>query len=290
MNNYCIVTESTADLTSELIERFDISVIPMRFCVDDIEYVNYPDNRDLTPKQLYDMLREGKTSTTSAVNIADFEEYFTPILESGKDILYLAFSSALSSTYATSLLAAESLQEKFPERKIITVDTKCAAMGEGLIVCKAAKLKQQGMKIEEVAKWAEEHRANVVQWFTVDDLMHLYRGGRVSAISAHMGTALGIKPLLHVDEEGYLKAMQKVRGRKKALDALCDVMGERKNDMTGELVFISHGDCIEDAKYLAEQIKSKYSPEEIYIGDVGPVIGSHTGPGVVTLFFFGNDR
>jgi len=290
MSQYVIVTESTADLTQELVERYDLAVIPMRFCVGDIEFVNYPDNRELAPKDFYNMLREGKTSTTSAVNMADFEEFFTPILESGKDILYLGFSSALSSTYGTSIIAAESLREKFPERKIINVDTKCASMGEGLIVCKAAKLRSRGMSIQEVAEWVENNRENTIQWFTVDDLMHLYRGGRVSAISAHMGTALGIKPLLHVDDEGYLKAMQKVRGRKKSLDALCDVIGEKKTDMTAEMVFISHADCAEDADYLANLIAEKYSPDEICIGDIGPVVGSHTGPGGLAMFFFGKVR
>jgi len=290
MSNFCIVTESTADLTAELIEKYDIYVIPMHFYIDGTEYVNYPDNRELSPKEFYDLLRNGKASTTSAVNIANFEEFFTPILESGKDILYLAFSSELSSTYNTGLIAAEHFKEKFPERKIIVVDTLAAASGEGLLVCKAAKLRQQGLSIEEVAQWTEDHKQNVALWFTVDDLMHLYRGGRVSAVSAHIGAALGIKPLLHADENGALKAMNKVRGRKQAIEALLKKMEELQNDMTHEMVMISHGDCIEDAKYLAGEVEKRFSPEEIYIGDVGPVIGSHTGPGVLTLFFFAKNR
>lgn len=290
MPDYVIITESTADLTPELIERFEISVIPMRFCVGDKEYVNYPDNRQLSPTAFYDMLREGKTSTTSAVNMADFEEYFTPILESGKDILYLGFSSGLSSTYGTSIIAADMLREKFPERKIITVDTLCASMGEGLIACKAAKLRQQGMEIEQVAEWVEQNKFKTVHWITVDDLMHLYRGGRVNALSAHMGSALGIKPLIHVDDEGHLVPIQKVRGRKKAIEALCDVIGNKKIDMTGEMVFISQADCIEETKYLADLITEKYSPDEICISDIGPVVGSHAGPGTIALFFFGKDR
>ncbi len=290
MSNYCIVTESTADLSAEIIERLDISVIPMRFRVGDVDYLNYPDNRELSPKAFYDLLREGKTSTTSAVNMADFEDFFTPILESGKDILYLAFSSGMSSTYNTGVIVAENLREKFPERKIIVVDTLAAAHGEGILVYKAAKLRQQGMEIDELAKWVEDHKLNVALWFTVDDLMHLYRGGRVSAVSAHIGTALGIKPLLRADEQGHLKAMSKVRGRKASLEALVKKMDELKGDMTGEVVMISHGDCLEDAKYLAEMVRDKFSPDEIIIGDVGPVIGSHTGPGVVTLFFFAKGR
>lgn len=290
MSNYCIITESTADLSAELVERFDVSVIPMHFQVGEDSYLNYPDNRELSPKDFYNLLREGKNSTTSAVNMADFEEYFTPILESGKDILYLAFSSALSSTYSTGVIVAEELRAKYPDRKIIVVDTLGAAHGEGLIVCKAAMLRKQGMGIEELAQWIEDNKQNVAMWFTVDDLMHLYRGGRVNAVSAHIGTALGIKPLLHVDEQGYLKAMNKVRGRKQALDALAKKMEELEGDMTKEMVMISHGDCLDDANYLAELIKKKFSPKEIIIGDVGPVIGSHTGPGVVTLFFFAKGR
>ena len=290
MSNYCIITESTADLSAELVERFDVSVIPMHFQVGEDSYLNYPDNRELSPKDFYNLLREGKNSTTSAVNMADFEEYFTPILESGKDILYLAFSSALSSTYSTGVIVAEELRAKYPDRKIIVVDTLGAAHGEGLIVCKAAMLRKQGMGIEELAQWIEDNKQNVAMWFTVDDLMHLYRGGRVNAVSAHIGTALGIKPLLLVDEQGYLKAMNKVRGRKQALDALAKKMEELEGDMTKEMVMISHGDCLDDANYLAELIKKKFSPKEIIIGDVGPVIGSHTGPGVVTLFFFAKGR
>ena len=290
MSNYCIVTESTTDLSAQIAERFDISVIPMRFRVGDTDYLNYTDNRELSPKEFYDKLRNGETSTTSAVNMADFEDHFIPILESGKDILYLAFSSALSSTYSTGVIVADMLREKYPERKIVIVDTLGAAHGEGLIVCKAAKLKQQGMSIEEVAAWVEENKLKTAMWFTVDDLMHLYRGGRVNAVSAHIGTALGIKPLLRVDEQGYLKAMNKVRGRKQALEALVKKMTELEGDMTREMVMIGHGDCIDDAKYVAELIEKKFAPEEIIIGDVGPVIGSHTGPGVVTLFFFTSGR
>lgn len=290
MSNYCIVTESTADLSAEIAKRFDIAVIPMHFRVGDNDYLNYPDNRELSPKAFYELLREGRTSTTSAVNMADFEDFFTPILDSGKDILYLAFSSALSSTYSTGVIVADSLREKYPDRKIVVVDTLAAAHGEGLLVCKAAKLRQQGLDIDEVANWVEENRLNTALWFTVDDLMHLYRGGRVNAVSAHIGTALGIKPLLHVDEQGYLKAMNKVRGRRQALEALVKKMEELKSDITGEMVMISHGDCIDDAKFVADMVQKKFSPEEIIIGDVGPVIGSHTGPGAVTLFFFAKGR
>lgn len=290
MNDYKIVTESTADLTPELIERFGITVIPMSFNIGGKEYLNYPDGRELSQKNFYNLIREGKMSTTSAVNITQFEECFIPILESGSDILYIAFSSGLSSTYNTAVIVAEQLKEKFPQRKILIADSLTASMGEGLLVCRAAQLRQEGMEINQLCNWVKKECLHLCGWFTVDDLMHLYRGGRLSAMSARIGTVMSIKPVLHVDDEGHLVAMMKVRGRKQAIEALLEKAKELSVDIENNMVFISHADCIEAAQGLAEAIKAQLNPAEIVIGDIGPVIGSHTGPGAVALFFFGSKR
>ena len=290
MGSFRIVTESTADLTPEIINSFDVTVIPMHFSVDGVDYANYPDNRELAPGDFFDMLKNGKQSTTMAVNIGDFESTFTPILEEGCDILYLAFSSALSSTYDTSLLAISELKERFPKRKIISVNTLCASMGEGLITCLAAKKRDEGMNIEEVAQWVTDNRLSLCQWFTVDDLMHLYRGGRVSAISAHIGSMLGIKPVLHVDDEGRLIPVLKVRGRRQSLEALGKSMQELSIDPAEQMVLISHGDCLESAEFLAAYIRENMGTQDIRIGPIGPVVGSHSGPGTVALFFVGTHR
>ena len=290
MSNFRIVTESTADLSPELIEAFDITVIPMHFSIDEKDYINFPDNRDLSPKDFYDRLRNGKSSSTMAVNIGDFEDCFTPILEAGDDILYLAFSSALSSTYDTSLLIVKELKERFPERKIISINTLSASMGEGLLVCLAAKKRDEGMEIEELAQWVTDNRLNVCQWFTVDDLMHLFRGGRVNAVSAHIGSMLGIKPVLHVDSEGRLTPVSKIRGRRQSIEALEKAMKELSVNPAEQMIFISHGDCLESAELLASIIKDSMGTTDIHIAPIGPVVGTHAGPGTVALFFFGTQR
>ena len=287
MADYCIVTDSTADLTPELAERFNITVIPMIFNIEEQTYLNFPDNRDISPKEFYDHIRAGKTATTSAINMSQFEECFIPILESGKDVLYIGFSSALSSTFGTARIVAEQLRERFPERKVLLADTLSASMGEAVALCKAAQLKNQGMSIEELCGWVEKERKHFCGWFTVDDLMHLYRGGRLSAMSAKLGTVMGIKPVLRITDEGKLAAVLKVRGRKQSIEALFKKYAELAIEPGENMVFISHADALESAESLAEMIREKFSPAEIVIGNIGPVIGSHTGPGAVALFFFG---
>lgn len=287
---YKIVTESTADLTPELIERFGIEVIPMQFTIDGVDYFNYPDNREISPQRFCNMLREGKTATTSAVNFEHMTEFLTRILEGGDDVLYMAFSSGLSSTYSTAVIVADELREKFPQRKIVVIDTLAASMGEGLFACQAASMMQNGALIDDVAKWAAEARKHICQWFTVDDLMHLYHGGRISAMSAHIGTALGMKPIIHVDDEGHLVPMLKIRGRKQAIEALAEKVAELGTDISEHMVFISHADAPDAAKSLADLIRERFSPREIQIGNIGPVIAGHAGPGTVALFFFGIKR
>ncbi len=290
MENYVLFTDSTCDLTPDLVQEMDIQVLPMTFTLDDRSYRNYPDNREMSPKTFYDKLRAGSMSTTSQVTIADYEEAFTPFLEKGQDILYLAFSSGLSGTYQASLVAIEELQERYPGRRIVSIDSLQASMGEGLFAYTLAMMRKGGASLDEVADFARANVQRFCAWFTVNDLMFLKRGGRLSGAAAVAGTLLGIKPVLHVDNEGHLVAMEKVRGRRASLDGLVKhfTASADKNyaDMT---VFISHGDCLEDAQYVADKIKA-CGVKRVCLGDIGPVIGAHSGPGTVALFFLGGPR
>lgn len=290
MCEYVLFSDATADLSQQLVDQLDIRIIPLLFNLDGKAFYNYPDNHELDPVEFYAKLRTGSTCTTSQINSATFEDQFTTVLEQGKDILYLAFSSGLSGTYQSACIAAADLAEKFPQRTIRIVDTLCASMGEGLIVYMAAKMRQQGMLLEEVAEWVQQNKQNLCQWFTVDDLMFLKRGGRVSPTVAIVGSMLGIKPVLHVDSEGHLIPMQKVRGRKASLDALVARMQQTAIEPAKNTVFISHGDCEADAQYVADQLREKLGVTDIVINFIGPVIGAHSGPGTVALFFVGTER
>lgn len=288
MRDYVIISDSCSDLTPEIVNEIDVKIIPMKFTVKGASYENYPDERDLPAHEFYDMVRGGEMPTTSQINSTEFIDIFEPFLQEGKDVLYIGFSSGLSGTYNNSRIAAEELSEKYPERKMITVDSLAASMGEGLLVYLAAKKREEGMAIEDLAHWVEENRNHLCHWFTVDDLNHLKRGGRVSSAAALFGTMLGIKPVLHVDDEGHLIPISKVRGRKASLDALVKEMEKTVTDSS--TVFISHGDSLDDAEYVAEQVKSKFHPKEIRLNFIGPVIGSHSGPGTIALFFLGKHK
>ena len=236
------------------------------------------------------MQRAGEMATTAAVNVADYTSVLEPLLEQGKDVLVLAFSSGLSATYQSSVIAVEELRARFPERKIFTVDTLCASLGQGLLVYLAAKKQQAGASIEEVRDWAEENKLHLCHWFTVDDLHFLKRGGRISAATAVLGSMLHIKPVLHVDDEGHLINMGKARGRGASLTALVDHMEETAIDPASQVVFISHGDCLADAEKVAGDVKKRLGVKEVVINHVGPVIGAHSGPGTLALFFLGSRR
>ena len=290
MSEYVLFTDSNTDLPADLVQQLDLSVSPMLSETDGQSYYNYPDNHEMDPKEFYAALRGGKVCTTSQVSPSRFDEIFSPVLESGRDILYLCFSSGLSGTYNTSRLAVEELREKFPDRKIRTVDTLAASMGQGLLVYLAAKKRQEGMGLDELGDWVEENRLKLCHWFTVDDLMFLKRGGRVSGAAAVMGTMLGIKPVLHVDDEGHLILMEKVRGRRASLDALVKHMQATAIRPAEQTVFISHGDCQADCDYVAQQLREKLGVKEIVTSYIGPVIGAHSGPGTVALFFVGEKR
>ena len=290
MRDYRIVTDSTCDLPANVVEELGLTVIPMEFQLDGATYHNYPDGREYDFHQFYEALRAGKTSTTSQVNYQTFLDPFTPILEEGKDILYLSFSSGLSGTYNGSTIAAKDLMEKYPDARIISIDTLAASIGEGLLVFAAAKKREEGLSLEELAKWVEANRLHLCHWFTVDDLNHLKRGGRVSPAVAIIGTALGIKPVMHVDDEGHLIPVSKVRGRRKSLDALVDHMVQTCTHPEGQTIFIGHGDSLEDAEYVAKLVRQKFKVKTVILNYIGPVIGSHSGPGTIALFFFGTQR
>ena len=288
MANYVILTDSGTDLTPEMIKELDVELLDLSVTVENEEPVK---NSALDLPEFYAFLREKKSASTAAVNLDSFIEAMTPILESGKDLLYIGFSSGLSSTYASGKLAAEELSEKFPERKIYTVDSLAASLGQGLLVYHAAKMRLAGEDIESVRDFVENNKLHLCHWFTIDDLFFLKRGGRVSATTAVVGTMLGIKPVMHVDNDGHLINVGKARGRRASIDALFDKAAATMiGDRSDATVFISHGDCIDDAVYLAERIKNEIGVKEVRIGYVGAVIGSHSGPGTLALFFLGSER
>ncbi len=289
MADYVLFTDSTTDLTPALVEELGVRVIPMIFNLDGNDYKNYPDNRELSSHKFYEALRAGSMSTTSQINQAAFEDAFGPVLAEGKDILYLAFSSGLSGTCHSAVLAAAELEAQYPGRTVRVVDTLLASMGEGLFVYHAAKKMAQGASLEELAAWAEAERLHFSAWFTVDDLMFLKRGGRLSGTAAVAGTLLGIKPVLHMDDEGHLIPMAKTRGRKASLEALVKHIAESDVPLSEQVIFVSHGDCPEEAAAVVKAIRD-LGAARVELGEIGPVIGAHSGPGTVAVFFRNSAR
>ena len=287
MNKYVIVTDSSSDLTRDIINDPEVIYLQLDVLMD-----GEPSraNCDVDIKDFYAKLRSKKNATTSAVNIDKFIETFDKYLSEGYDVLYLGFSSGLSGTFNAGFVAAKELSEKYPERKVFAVDTLAASLGEGLLVYYAFKMKQDGADIESVRDYVEENKLKLCHWFTVDDLFFLKRGGRINAATAIVGSMLSIKPVLHVDNKGRLISVSKARGRRAALDALFDKMKETAIEPEKQVVFISHGDSEEDAKYLADRIKTELGSPEVVISYVGPVIGAHSGPGTIALFYLGCER
>ncbi|NMA06111.1 MAG: DegV family protein [Ruminococcaceae bacterium] len=290
MNKYMIFTESTTDLGNDMIKSLDIQVIPLTFTIGGVDHKEMVEEGEMTYSKFYKRLRNGEMSSTSQVNVSGFEDAFSPFLEDGYDILHLAFSSGLSGTCDSAKLAAEKLGKKYPERKIIVIDTLAASLGQGLLVWHAVQMKNEGSTIEKTADWVEKNKLNLAHWFTVDDLVFLKRGGRLSGAVALIGTVLGIKPVLHVDNDGHLINVSKIRGRKNSLNALVNKLGETGIKPKNQMIFVSHGDCIEDAEYVAKEVKRKFGTSKLYINFIGPVIGSHSGPGTVALFFLAEKR
>ena len=290
MSEFVLMTDSSADLSQEMVQELGVTVLPLSFTIQGKVYRNYPDNREMDLPLFYDMLRAGELATTSAVNVAEYTQAVEPILQEKKDVLILAFSSGLSSTYQASVLAAGELREKYPDRKIYTVDTLCASLGQGLLVYLAVQEQRKGRSIEEVRDWAESTKLHLCHQFTVDDLHFLKRGGRISATTAVVGSMLQIKPVLHVDNEGRLINIGKARGRQASLKALVDKMEKTVTEEGKKTVFISHGDCRKDAVAVADMVRERFGTQDIRINYVGPVIGAHSGPGTLALFYLGTER
>lgn len=288
MSNYVIITDSSCDFTPELVRETGVKVLPLTFLLDGHSYKNDPEGSDIPFDVFYNQLRAKKDVKTSAVNQETFRVFMKTELDAGNDVLYIGFSSGLSSTCSSGAIAARELSEEYPDKKVYAVDSLCASLGQGLLVYLAAKKQQKGASIDEVRDFCEQIKLSVCHQFTVDDLMFLKRGGRISAVTAVAGTMLSIKPVLHVDNAGHLINIGKARGRRASINSLFDKM---KATYTGEYktVFISHGDCIDDANYLASLIKNEYGIDTV-IGYVGPVIGAHSGPGTLALFYIGSER
>ncbi len=292
MNDYIILTDSCIDLPNALAKTLKLEVLPLTVTVKGKDYKNYLDEREIAAKTFYDLLRAKETAITSQLNPADFNEVMEPLLKKGLDILSISFSSALSGTYQSSVIAAKELQQKYPDRKIVTIDSLCASMGQGLLVSYAAKRKAEGKSMDDVAKFVEETKLKISHLFTVSDLGHLRRGGRLSASSMILGNLLSIKPLLHVTNAGQLKVYGKARGRFKSLNELVNRMVQTFDRDANEMIYISHGDCPADADYVKKQIIEKLGvSEDIFtINTIGPVIGAHSGVNTLAIFYIGNER
>lgn len=288
-----LVTDSCCNLAEETIDRYGLHVLPLTFMADgeDTVYQSYLKGEKTDLSQFYKMMRDGKVFRTSLPNLSNTETLFRSLLDTGRDILYLGFSSGLSGTYEATELLAKQLRGEYPDRKIYTVDTLAASGGQGLLVWHACQHAEAGEGIDAVRDWVEGNKLRLAHWFTVDDLMFLWRGGRVSKTSAWAGTLLNIKPVLHVDDEGHLIPMEKVRGRKKSLTALLNHMEKTGTQpLADQMVFITHGDCLEEAQWLEQQIREHFGVRDIVVNCIDPVIGAHSGPGTMALFFLASSR
>ena len=285
--DFQIITDSCCDFPTPMYGQLGLTFVPLTV---EFRGNTFDDKNDDTLKDMYQGLRAGEVAKTSAVNPSRWSQAMEKALAAGKDVLVLAFSSGLSTTYQSAVIAAEELKDAYPDRKIQVIDTLCASMGQGLLVWYACKKRDEGLSMDEVAQWVLDNRLHLCHWFTVDDLMYLKRGGRISAATALVGTMLQIKPLLHVDDEGHLINMTKTRGRKAAIDAMVKKAQELGAGYDNSTMFISHGDCLSDAEYLSRQLKEKCGVKDVIISYVGAVIGSHSGPGTLALFFLGSHR
>ena len=287
MRDYVITVNSTVDLPKEWLEERKVPVIPLKYTIDN---ETYTDMEGLSSNDFFGKLRDGKMATTSQINPEEARAQLEPFLKEGKDVLHLGFSSGLSGTYNSMRIAGEELKEEYPEAKIIIIDTLCACLGEGLLLYKALQQKASGKTIEETAKWVEENKLHICHNVTVADLFHLHRGGRISKASAVLGSVVQIKPIIHMDENGKLQVVGKERGRKKSLNKIVDMAVEQIKGWDNDIAMITHGDCQEDAEYVAKLVRERLGIENILINNIGTVIGSHTGPGVVAVFVMGNKR
>ena len=287
MNEFVIVSDSTVDLPKEYLQSKQVPIISLSYIMDG---VTYEEMDGLSHKEFFEKLRAGSLPTTSQINPEQAREALELFAKEGKDILYIGFSSGLSGSYNSVRMAAEDLKEEYPDINIITIDSLCACMGEGLLLYKALELKEHGMSMEEIAKWVEANKLHICHNVTVDDLNHLHRGGRISKTTAVVGSMIKIKPIIHMSDEGKLVVIGKERGRKKSLVSIVDRMEKQMQAYDNDIVMITHGDCIEDAEFVKKQVEERFGIHNVMINGIGSVIGSHTGAGVVAVFFMGDKR
>ncbi|WP_270651328.1 DegV family protein [Coprococcus sp. AM97-06] len=287
MNEFVIVSDSTVDLPKEYLQSKQVPIISLSYIMDG---VTYEEMDGLSHKEFFEKLRAGSLPTTSQINPEQAREALEPFAKEGKDILYIGFSSGLSGSYNSVRIAAEDLKEEYPDINIIAIDSLCACMGEGLLLYKALELKEHGMSMEEIAKWVEANKLHICHNVTVDDLNHLHRGGRISKTTAVVGSMIKIKPIIHMSDEGKLVVIGKERGRKKSLVSIVDRMEKQMQGYDNDIVMITHGDCIEDAEFVKKQVEERFGIHNVMINGIGSVIGSHTGAGVVAVFFMGDKR
>ena len=285
--SYKIVTDTCCDYPAHMYKELDLAVVPLSVLYKGVNYNEYD---EAWLKAFYDGLRNGETASTAAVNPDGWATAIEPILQEGKDALVLPFTSGMSTTYQSAVIAAQELMEKYPDRKVNVVDMLCASLGQGLLVWYACKKRDEGLSLEELTQWVEDNKLKLCHWVVADDLMHLKRGGRVSTATAVAGTLLQIKPIIHVNDEGKLLSVGKARGRKAALQTLCNKVGELGIPGANDTIFICHADCLEDAQTLEAMLKEKYGTKEVFIYYIGAVIGAHTGPGTMAVFFLGEHR
>lgn len=285
MSDFIILTDATLDLPEDVISDWNIEVIPMPFHVNGNSYLHYPDERQLANQEFYKSLREGAFATTAQISPNIFEDEFRKYLDMGKDILCISFSSGLSGTYQSACIARMNVEEEYPKQKVICVDSLCASIGLGMILYYISKLRKEGMEIEEVASWIKRERLHIRHWFCVEDLNYLKKGGRITSVEAVIGSALKIKPVLSMDEEGHLVLVSKVRGNKKALSFLVSRLKEEEKEIK-ELVLVGHADAIESAECMKKMILEEKLAKKVLLTNIGPIIGTHVGPGMVALSFY----
>lgn len=291
MRDYIIMTDSCCDLNQQEVDELGLTVLPLSFTIDGKTYLNTPDHAEMSPEEFFAKIAAGENSTTAAANVGQFDEAMRRALDAGKDILCICFSGALSTTYQSACIAAESVQAKYPEGHIRVIDSLSASLGQGLLMYLTAHKKlEENLTLDQLGDWVEENKLHVCHWFTVDDLNYLKKGGRVSAATALVGTMLSIKPIMHTSDEGKLTVVGKARGRKSSLNTLIDTVGRLGINLQDQVMFICQADCQAEAETVAAQLKQRYGVKEVYINYIGPVIGSHTGPNTMGLFFVGTER
>ena len=291
MRDYIIMTDSCCDLNQQEVDELGLTVLPLSFTIDGKTYLNTPDHADMSPEEFFAKIAAGENSTTAAANVGQFDEAMRRALDAGKDILCICFSGALSTTYQSACIAAESVRARYPEGRIRVIDSLSASLGQGLLMYLTARKKlREAPTMDELGDWVEANKLHICHWFTVNDLNYLKKGGRVSAATAFVGTMLSIKPIMHTSDEGKLTVVGKARGRKSSLNTLIDTVGRLGIDLQDQTMFICQADCQAEAEAVAAELKRRYGVKEVYINYIGPVIGSHTGPDTMGLFFVGTER